>query len=225
MENIRLSVIIPCYNEEGNVKECVERVPEMEWPYEIIVVNDGSKDNTLKVAQSINRKNLRIISYENNGGKGYAFRQGLEAAKGDIVIICDADMATPPEEIPDVVRPIFEGKADFVNSTRLVYPMEKGAMKLIHIPGNMAFALMVSAIIGQRLTDTLCGFKAFRKDVLKGKLKENSWMDFELLITAKRNGMKITEVPIHYKARRAGKSKMKTVKHAVKMFNMLMKSL
>lgn len=224
-EKIRLSIIIPCYNEEGNIVECVSRIPKLKYPYEIIVVDDGSEDNTVKTAKSIKRKELRVITYKPNRGKGYACRTGIKHARGDIVIICDADMATPPEEIPAVVKPILGGKADFVNTSRLIYPMEKGAMKPIHIPGNRIFALMVSLIIGKKLTDTLSGFKAFRKDMLLSKLKENSWPDFEMIIKAKRNGLRIAEVPIHYKARRAGVSKMKTVRHAYKMFMMLMRSL
>ena len=224
-KKIELSVIIPCYNEEGNVRACVERVPtNMPWETEIIVVDDGSKDNTAKIARSIKRKNLHVIRYAKNMGKGYAFRTGLNAARGEVVVICDADMATQPEEIPDIVRPIFEDKADCVNGTRMIFPMEKGAMRPLHYPGNMIFALMVSAIIRKRLSDTLCGFKAFRRKMLLGKLKENSWMDFELLIKARRNGLRIVEVPIHYKTRKVGESKMKTFKHAWKMFMMLLKS-
>ena len=220
-----VSVIIPCYNEEGNVEECVKRVPEFPWSYEILVVDDGSKDRTSEIAKGIKRKNLRVIRYEKNRGKGYAVRTGIEKAEGEIVIIQDADMATPPEEIAQMVEPIIEGKADFVNATRLVYPMERGAMRGVHVLGNKIFALMVSAMIRKRLTDTLCGFKAFRKKDLDGKLREDSWPDFELIIKAKKSGMRITEVPIHYMARRAGKSKMKTFQHAYKMTKILFKSV
>jgi glycosyltransferase involved in cell wall biosynthesis len=220
-----VSVIIPCYNEEGNVEECIRRVPELPYSYEIIVVDDGSKDRTTEFARRVNRKGLKVIRYEKNGGKGHAVRTGIENAEGEIVVIQDADMATQPEEIPQVVEPIIEGRADFVNATRLTYPMERGAMRGVHVLGNKIFALMVSALVRKRLTDTLCGFKAFRKKDLDGKLKEDSWPDFELLIKAKKNGMRIAEVPIHYNARRAGKSKMKTFRHGYKMFRMLAKSL
>jgi glycosyltransferase involved in cell wall biosynthesis len=220
-----ISVIIPCFNEATNIKECIERIPDLGVDYEIVVVNDGSTDNTFEAARGVKRNNLKVIGYGENRGKGYALRFGLKHSKGEIVVIQDADMATPPEELPEIVRPIIEGKADFVNGTRMVYPMEEGAMKRLHVPGNKLFALLVSLIIGQRLTDTLCGFKAFRKDMLNGKLKEDSWPDFELLIQARRNGLRITEVPIHYKARKAGVSKMKTFRHGYEMFKMLLKSL
>ncbi len=220
-----VSVIIPCYNEEDNVKECVERVPRMPWKTEIIVVDDGSTDGTSKRARAIRRKGLKVVSYSPNGGKGHAVKAGVKNATGDVVIIQDADMATPPEELPDMLAPIMGGKADFVNGSRLIYPMEAGAMKGIHVFGNRVFALLVSVMIRKRLTDTLCGFKAFKRAEMKERLKEESWPDFELIIEAKRAGMRIVEVPIHYKARKAGRSKMKTFSHGSEMFKMLLKSL
>ena len=195
----------------------------------IIVVDDGSKDGTAEIARKTKNPNVRklkVISYKPNRGKGYAFRKGLESAEGDVVIILDADMTSPPEEIPLMATPIFKGKADFVNGSRLIYPMEKGAMKLLHIPGNRMFALLVSLITKSYLTDTLCGFKAFKRKMLPAEqLKENSWMDFELLIKVKRNNLRIIEVPIHYKARKAGTSKMKTFKHGYNMLMMLFKAI
>jgi len=224
-----LSIIIPCYNEEENIAECIKRTPKMPFETEIIIVDDGSKDKTAEIARKTknpNVKKIRVISYSPNRGKGYAFRRGLKNAEGNVVIILDADMSSPPEEIPLVVNPIFKGEADFVNGSRLVYPMENGAMKWLHIPGNMIFALLLSLITGTYLTDSLCGFKAFKKDMLSAdQLKENSWMDFELLIKAKRNKMRIMEVPIHYKARKAGDSKMRTFKHGYNMLMMLIKAL
>jgi hypothetical protein len=103
--------------------------------------------------------------------------------------------------------------------------MERKAMRPLHVFGNKGFAILVSLIIKEKLSDTLCGFKAFKRKMLLNKLKENSWMDFELLIQAKRNGLRIIEVPIRYRARKAGDSKMKTFKHGYEMFAMLVKAL
>ena len=221
-----LSIIIPCYNEEENIKECIKKIPQLPWLTEIIVVNDGSKDNTAKIARSIRDTRLKVVSYSFNRRKGYACRKGFEKALGKVVVICDADMATHPEEIRDVVKPIFDNDADFVNGSRMVLPMEKRAMKWLHKPGNRAFALIMSVIIGKWLTDTLCGFKAFRKDKLSWKLlKQDSWPDFELLLQAKQDNLRIKEVPIHYRKRIKGNSKMKTFHHGYKMFAELSESI
>lgn len=221
----KVTIIIPCYNEEDNITECVNRVPNLEYDYEIIVVDDGSKDKTAQVAKKINRKELTVLRYKKNRGKGHACRIGTKYATGDVIIICDADMATQPEEIPLVLKPIIKGTADFVNGSRLIYPREKGAMKKLHVLGNYVFALIFSIILGLKVTDTLCGFKAFRKEKMKGFLKEDSWPDFEMLLQVKKKKMRIVEVPIHYKSRKAGRSKMKTFKHGYNMIRMLLRSL
>ncbi len=220
-----LSIIIPAYNEEENIFECVKRIPKMPWETEIIVVDDGSADKTLDLLKKLKIINLKVISYKPNRGKGYACRMGFKSAKGDVITILDADMATMPEEIPLVVKPIFDREADFVNTTRFKYKMEKGAMKLLHKPGNFVFALITSFLLRQRVTDTLCGFKAFNKKLDITKLKEDSWPDFDLFLTAKRQNLKIVEVPIHYKTRKGGVSKMKTFKHGYNMLRMLLRSL
>ncbi|MBI1935290.1 glycosyltransferase family 2 protein [Candidatus Woesearchaeota archaeon] len=220
-----LSILMPCYNEEYNIRECLGRIPKMPWSTEVVLIDDGSIDDTAEIAKKSKAKNTRVISYKPNRGKGYAVRMGIEEAKGRFGIILDADMATQPEEIPIVVNPLFEGKADFVNATRFFYAMEESSMKFLHQPGNRVFAILVSMIIGQKLTDTLCGFKAFRIAPFRGKLKENMWPDFELIIKAKRMGMRIKEVPIHYKKRTAGVSKMKTFRHGYSMLKMLIRSM
>jgi glycosyltransferase involved in cell wall biosynthesis len=219
------SVIVPCYNEEGNIQECIDRILGLGRGYEIVVVDDGSADRTSEKARGIKSKRIRVVGYRKNRGKGYAVREGIRNASGSVVAIQDADMATLPEELPDILKPIKEGRADFVNGSRFIYSMERGAMKGIHVFGNKIFAILVSILIRKRITDSLCGLKAFRKDMLAGKLKEDSWPDFELLVQAKRNGLRIAEVPVHYGARRAGKSKMKTFRHGWKLLRMLVKQM
>ena len=220
-----VSIIIPCLNEEDNIEKCVRGVPELPWRYEIVVVNDGSTDNTFSVAKKIKMKNLNVVGYRKNRGKGYAIRYGIKYSKGKVGVIQDADMATPPEELENILRPIMLNRADFVNGSRLRYPMELGAMKGVHVLGNKIFAFAVSLMIWKRLTDTLCGFKAFRIKEFKDNLKEDTWPDFELILKAKKSNMRIVEVPIHYKRRVAGQSKMKTFSHAYKMSKILIRSL
>ena len=221
----QLSIIIPCYNEEENIEKCIKRIPQLPWEYETLVVDDGSTDNTYNVARRINMKNLRVIGYKKNRGKGFAVRFGIKHASANSAIIQDADMATPLDELEQVLEPLMNNRADFVNGSRMIYPMEKYAMKGVHILGNKIFALILSLIIRKRLTDTLCGFKAFRISDFQGELKDDTWPDFELLLKAKRYRLRIKEVPIHYKRRVAGVSKMKTFRHAYKMSRMLIRSL
>jgi len=221
---MKVSVIIPCYNEEENVKECINRI-NLPYTHEIILVDDGSEDKTRKEAKEIKKSNLKVIGYKKNQGKGNAVRVGVEHTDSDIIAILDADMATPPEELIDILEPLITGKADFVNGSRLVYPMEEGAMRRLHVFGNKIFALVISLALRVWFTDTLCGLKAFNLKKFKNfELKEKSWPDFELLFKAKKHGLRIVEVPIHYKRRIHGKSKMRTFNHGYNMTSMLLKN-
>jgi len=221
----KVSIIIPCYNEEENIKECLRQIPEMLWETEIIVVDDGSTDKTAEFARLSNKPCLKVIRYEENTGKGAALRAGIQDSTGDIAVILDADYTSPPSEIPIVVKPIIDGEADFVTGTRFRYPMERDAMKKLNMISNRVSAFIMSLLIGQRITDSLCGLKAFKKEMLIGKLKENEWPDFELLLKAKRNNMRIVEIPIHYKARKTGISKMNTLKGLYHMPMLLIRAV
>ncbi len=186
-------------------------------------MDDGSSDKTAEVARGLKKKNLKVVSYKPNGGKGFAVRQGINASTKDVVVVQDSDMN--PSELENVLSPIFEGKADFVNGTRFVFPMETGAMRALHVPGNKVFALIVSFLTQTKLSDTLCGYKAFLKKPLQGELIENSWPDFEMLLKAAKKKMRIVEVPIHDNKRVAGQSKMRTFKHGWNMFSMLVRAI
>ena len=213
---VDLTILIPTYNEEKNIKMCIKNIPKMPWSTEILVV-DNSTDKTPQIVKSM--KSIRMVHYLPAQGKGHALIQGVKAAKGKVLVICDVDM--DPSELTDIVRPIFDGKADFVNGSRLVLPMEDGAMSFTHKVGNRFFALLLSILTCKWLTDSLCGFKAWRvKDLPLSKLKEKSWPDFELLVKARRARMRIAEVPIHYTKRKFGEAKMHTWKHGVKLVMM-----
>jgi len=204
----RISIIIPCYNEEKNIKECIKQIPAMDWETEIIVVDDGSTDKTKDVIQSINDPRIRITGYARNHGKGYAIREGIRISTGSIIAIIDADYTSSPKIIPEAVNLIIEEKADFVNGTRFIHPMEKGAMNTFHKLTNKITAFIISLAIGQHLTDTLCGLKVFRKNMLTEEIKNSSWPDFNLILGARKNNLKIAELPVYYKARKYGISKM-----------------
>ncbi len=211
-----VSVVVPCYNEAGNVEECVRRVPRMGSHTEVIVVDDGSRDGTADLVKpELNPAvEVRCISYQPNRGKLNAVRTAFEAARGDILMILDADMTVPPEDLPSFYRPLREGLADFVNGTRLIYPMATGAMKLQNFVGNKLFGVLVSWLTGIHLSDTLCGTKAFfREDYRHFSMGYDPWGDFDYLFGGAQLSSKILEVPVHYQERRAGQSKMKALRH------------
>ena len=210
------TVVIPCFNEEENIEKCIKSVPKMGEYTEILVVDDGSLDNTSRVVKKLERKrkNLRLISYKPNRGKGWAVKRGMDEARGDVLMILDADMTVDPSELPRFFDIIASGQADFVNGTRLIYPMEEQAMRQLNLLGNLGFSWIFSWILSQHITDTLCGTKALLKtDYEKIHMSGKSWGDFDLLFGAAENNLKIVELPVHYKKRVAGESKMRAFKH------------
>ncbi|MBI3269732.1 MAG: glycosyltransferase [Planctomycetes bacterium] len=222
------SVVIPCFNEEGNVVEAIRRSPSMGTRTEIVVVDDGSKDRTPELARKAGETDprVRVVSYSPNHGKGYAVLEGFRAATGDVVMILDADMAVMPEELPRFFDVIDRGTAQFVNGTRMIYPMADEAMKLLNFFGNKMFGIILSLIMGQRNTDTLCGTKAFlRRDLPDFVISDKSWGDFDLLFSACKRKLKIVEMPVHYQARVAGESKMKAWKHGWKLLKVCLQGL
>lgn len=207
------SVIVPCHNEAGNIAECIRRVPDMGSGTEIVVIDDGSADGTAAVVTAVmdGDPRVRLISFKANQGKASAVRAGFLAAQGDVLMILDADMAVLPEELPRFFAPLQKGTADFVNGTRLIYPMQGKAMKFANYLGNKTFCYIVSKAIRQRVSDTLCGTKAFlKRDYLRMPAGGTErWGDFDLLFGAARLRLRIFEIPVHYSERRAGKSKMR----------------
>ncbi len=214
-EEMSCSVVIPCNNEAANISECINRISDIGSSLEIIVVNDGSKDEIVNIVEAMMQKDKRIhfVSYPKRMGKGYAIRQGFYGAHGDVFIILDADMSVPPEELPKFFNLLNERKADFINGTRMVYKMEDNAMDRTRFIANRIFCSMINWLLDANLTDTLCGTKAFlRKDFQKMHLGKCYWGDFDLLFEAKRLGLSITEQPVNYKSRKTGKSKMNKFK-------------
>lgn len=222
-----VSVIVPCYNEEGNVAECVKRINKIKVIDEIIVVDDGSKDNTSKIAKALTKKykKLRVISYTPNRRKGGAVKAGFEKAKGDILVILDADMTVRPEDLPKFIKPLQNNKADFVNGTRFKYKMQEGAMKGGNYYANIMMGIVFSLVLGKRVTDTLCGTKAFfNKDYVKvGIDKDDPWGDFSELFMVNKLNLRYVEAPVKYYARVAGESKMNFFRDGYKMLKIFFK--
>lgn len=212
------SVIIPCHNEEDNIESAVRRIPSMGKETEIIVVNDGSTDGTAEKVRALQKEisNLKLVDYSPNRGKGQAVKQGFDAATQEVIMILDADVSTPPEELPRFFEPLNRGVCQFVNGTRMVYPMEEQAMRTVNLFFNKMFGYMMSFITQQTLTDTLCGTKAlYRSDYKRMQWGIDRWGDFDLLFGAAKMGSKIMEVPVHYLTRQSGESKMKSLKHGI----------
>lgn len=248
-ENLTCSVIIPCRNELGNIEAGVQRVPPMGRHTEIIFVDGNSSDGTVeKIEEVIERykgqKDIRLIhqvpkkseleqSEEQRPdkmlklGKGDAVRKGFEAAKGDIVMILDADLTVAPEDLPRFFTPLADGKAQFVNGCRLVYPMEDEAMRFVNLCGNKAFSLAFSWLLGQPIKDTLCGTKVLLKkdyELIKANRayfgEFDPFGDFDLLFGAARLKFRIVDMPIRYRRRVAGDSKVSVVKHGILLVRM-----
>lgn len=215
----QLSIIIPTYNEEDNIITCINKIPKFKWATEIIVSDDGT-DNTAKLARELakKRRGLIVLHFNKKQGKGGGFLNGLKKARGDVVVIQDADYTVDPAEIENVVFPIFNNEADFVTGTRFLYPMEKKAMSLANRIGNKIFSISTFVVIREYLTDVFCGTKAFKRNLLKDKLTEKKWPDLDIIFQAKKNGLRIKEIPVHYKARKAGQSKINAFKTGYVLF-------
>src|SRR5579884_63850 len=220
------TVVVPCRNEVDNVGVLVDRVPALGTSTEILFVDGDSTDGTPeRILELIRRRHdgqLKLIRQSGNTGKGGATFQGLRAATGDVVMILDADMTVRPEDLPRFYLALAEGVADFANGTRLIYPMDAGAMPGLNNVGNRAFSHYLSWLLGQRITDTLCGTKAvFKRDV--PKLLDarpqfgghDPWGDFDLLMGAGLLDLRVIDVPIRYVAREAGESKMRPWSHGM----------
>lgn len=212
------SVVVPCKNEEGNVAAIVDRIPEIGAGTEIVFVDDRSTDKTAaRIRAEIDRHpNRRIKLVTGPGrGKGAAVRAGFAEATGDVFMILDADMAVMPEDLELFFDAITENKGEFINGSRMVYPMAGDAMRTANIIGNKLFARLFSFLLEQRIKDTLCGTKVvMRWNYAKilgvrdhfGDIDQ--WGDYDWIFGAAKSNLKIVDLPIHYVERTAGVTKM-----------------
>lgn len=196
----KLSIIIPCYNEENNIQTIVEKVMQSPIPNkEIIIVDDCSTDNSRRVLKEVIEPLVsKVIYHEQNGGKGAALRTGFQAATGDVVIIQDADLEYDPLEYPQVVGPIFDGKARVVYGSRFLNQRRKGYFA--NRMANLVLTKFSNIFTHQKLTDMETCYKAFKREIIQSVDIEENRFGFEPEITAKisRKRIRIHEVPISY---------------------------
>jgi len=228
-----VSVIVPARNEAGNIDDILTRCPMMGPEDEIIFVEGNSTDNTWpRIQRAVNgyKGTHRLVAAQQKGnGKGDAVRLGFDLATNDILMVLDADLTTPPEELPKFYNAIVENKAEFVNGSRLVYPMEKQAMRFFNILANKFFAVAFSFVLGQRFKDTLCGTKVLSRAHYKRVAAAREFFgdfdpfgDFDLLFGAARLGLRIVEIPVHYRERTYGTTNIQRWRHGLILFRMLM---
>jgi glycosyltransferase involved in cell wall biosynthesis len=198
-----MSVIIPVFNERVTVAEIVRRVRSVDVPVvlEVIVVDDGSSDGTDKVLSALGDSTVRIITHDRNQGKGAAIRTGLSHAKGDLVLVQDADLEYDPDDWPKLLDPILKRKASVVYGSR--FTGERKNMLILHWVGNRLLSLITNILYASTLSDMETCYKLFDRRVLDGITVVSNRFDFEPEITAKvlRRGYRIYEVPISYAGR------------------------
>ncbi len=232
LKNPSVSIVVAARNEEGNIKNILDRIPKMGPDDELIFVEGNSTDNTwnkiLELSKQYSPK-LNIKTAQQDGkGKGDAVRKGFSLASKEILMILDADLTVPPEDLPRFYNAIKDGKGEFINGSRLVYPMEKEAMRFFNLLGNKFFALAFSYVLGQKFKDTLCGTKVISRENYKKLEKNRNYFgdfdpfgDFDLIFGAARMGLKIVEVPIIYRERTYGTTNISRWKHGVILLAML----
>lgn len=219
-----VSIVIPAKNEEGNISRITQSIPIFGKSQEIIFVEGNSKDKTWeKLQQEKNkRKNVRIFK-QNGHGKANAVKLGLSKTTGDILMIYDADRTVDAKDLPKFYNALASGIGEFANGSRLVYPMEKDAMRTLNKIGNQIFSWLFTWILGQHFKDTLCGTKAFfRKDYIKFKhTKTDPFGDFDLIFGAIRNNLKVVEIPVRYKERVYGSTNINRFRHGLLLIKMI----
>lgn len=226
-----VSIVVPARNEAGHIKPLLDRIPRMAPRQEIIFVEGGSTDDTWRVIQEAARTyrgpfDIKCMRQEGQG-KGDAVRKGFAAATGDVLMILDADISVPPEELSMFFDALACGHGEFINGSRMVYLMDAKAMRFLNLLGNKLFGCVFTYLLSQRFRDTLCGTKVLsRRDYERIAANRahfgdfDPFGDFDLLFGAARLNLRIVDVPVHYKARSYGETNISRWKHGWMLLRM-----
>ncbi len=220
-----VSVVVPCRNERGTIQALVERLPLLGASTEIIFVEGGSTDNTreeiTRVIKLFGDRTIHLLD-QTGHGKGDAVRAGFEYATGQVLMILDADLSVPPEDLPRFLNALISRKGELINGSRLVYGMESDAMRFLNLCANFFFAHQFSWILGQRIKDTLCGTKVLWKhdyETIKANQtffgNTDPFGDFDLLFGASKIHLKIIDMPITYRRRVYGTTNISRFRHGI----------
>lgn len=228
--NLSVSIIVPARNEKGNIENIVKELPFMGKHREIIFIEGHSTDNTFGEIKRVAKKYRQLdIKYakQSGTGKGNAVRKGFAMAKGEILIIFDADLTVPAKDVLKFYNALASNKGEFINGSRLVYPMEKEAMRILNILGNKFFSIMFSWMLNQKIKDTLCGTKAISRKNYQKLVANRHYFgnfdpfgDFDLIFGANKINLKFIEIPIKYKARKYGETNISRFKHGLLLLKM-----
>ena len=230
-EEPKVSVVIAARNEAGNIKSIFERTPQMGRETEIVFVEGHSKDDTYETIEkeiAAHPSTPSLLLKQPGIGKADAIRTGFEKATGDILMILDADLTVPPEDLPRFYDALISGTGEFINGVRLVYPMEKEAMRTLNFLGNKFFSMAFSWLLGQSIKDTLCGTKVLYKADYELIAANRSYFgdfdpfgDFDLIFGAAKLNLKIIDLPIRYRERTYGSTNISRWRHGVLLLQMV----
>jgi glycosyltransferase involved in cell wall biosynthesis len=227
-----VSVVCPCRNERGNIREAVLRTPVMGSKTELIFVDGNSSDGTVSEIEAVMREyrgplELQLLPQGEGKGKGDAVRKGFAAAKNDVLMILDSDLTVPPEDLPKFYRALVTEKGEFINGVRLVYPMEGEAMRFLNLLGNKFFSSALSWVLEQPIKDSLCGTKVLYRRDYETIANNRSFFgdfdpfgDFDLLFGAARLNLRIVDLPVRYRARTYGETKIDRFRNGLMLLRM-----
>jgi SAM-dependent methyltransferase len=225
------TVVVPARNERGNIEAAVLRMPRFCDDIEIIFIEGHSRDGTLEEMNRVKAAHADWdikVMVQQGKGKADAVFTAFDAARGDVLMILDADLTMPPEQLPKFWQAIRSGRGEFINGSRLIYPMDNSAMRFLNLIANRAFSLLFSWLLNQRYTDTLCGTKVLRRTDYERLKRGRSYFgnfdpfgDFDLIFGAAKLNLKTIEVPIRYAARSYGETQISRFRHGVLLLRMV----